>query len=105
AAVTDRDVQIAKLIGRGYTRGEVASRLKVSTKTVSRVMGRPDARALAQRTRELGDPDAVAVLRELLTSPNDHVRLRAAIALLREPVAPDAAIEDDRPRIQVFARG
>ena len=101
--MSPRDTQICRLTARGYDRGEVAVRTNVSTKTVSRVLKRPESQALVQRIREQVDPSAVQVLRELLSSPSDSIRLSAARTLLQTPLPLDdpETDADERPRITV----
>ena len=105
-SLSPRDEQIARLKGRGLRTCEVAARLGVSESTVKRVLrDSTEAQALARRTREAADPAAVDVLRELLSSQSEQVRLRAAIALLAAPVAdPAAPDEGDASRVTVVER-
>jgi hypothetical protein len=99
--LSQRDTAIARLRGMGYSQPETAARLKLSTRTVQRVMKQPEAQAFAQRIREQHDPQATDVLRALLSSANESIRLQAARTLLLTPV-PDDDPDDDRPRITVY---
>jgi len=101
--LTPRDTQICRLTARGYDRGEVAVRTNVSAKTVQRVLKQPEAQALVRKIQEQVDPSAVEVLRELLSSPSDSIRLSAARALLQTPLPYDdpETDADERPRITV----
>jgi transposase len=105
--VTSRDEAIARLTGRGFSRGEVAQRLNISAKTVQRVMKQPAAQALAERVREQVDPEVSEVLRELLRSPSDAIRLGACRLLLQAPfpLEDPETDPDERPRIQVYTNG
>lgn len=104
--LSPRDLAVARLVGRGFTHREAASRTKISNKTVARIMAQPQAQELAQRIRETVNPDAVATLQELLTSHSENVRLAAARALLGIAVPEDDPNEPDdtRPYIQVTPR-
>jgi hypothetical protein len=83
--VTARDKQVAILTGRGYTREDVARRVGLSVRQVQRILADPEVRELAQATQEQTDPSAVEVLRDLLTSDREDIRLRAAQILLKTP--------------------
>lgn len=100
----DKERMLAKMIGRGYTRTEAALRLDVSTKTVTRTLKKAEVVALAQETMEAIDPDAADVLRELLSSEREEIRLRAAMALLRDPPPPPEDAPSNVPTITVVDR-
>jgi HEAT repeat protein len=104
--VTVKEEMVARLWGRGYTNAEIASRVKIGGRQVQRCKKNPAVQALAQRIREQTDPSAVDVLRELLTSRSETVRLQAARTLLLTPIAAEEPEEDDdgAPRITVLAR-
>jgi hypothetical protein len=78
--------RVARLVGQGFSRTEVARIMLISTKTVMRVMKDPGMLDLARSVFEEDDrePGAAEVLRRLLTSQNENVRLRAAVALLQQ---------------------
>jgi hypothetical protein len=91
----ERHRSAAALLGQGATQAEAAEAAGVRRRTIQDWMKRDDFAALVQETREReasSEPGALATLRELLKSPDDSVRLRAAIALLnagrggRDPV-------------------
>jgi len=97
----DKERRAAELVGRGMTRGEVARRLGVSARTISRALSKPAVAAIAAEARESLDPSAAEVLRALLGSDKEEIRLRAAVALLRDP-PPQAAPASTGPTVTVF---
>jgi hypothetical protein len=105
--VNHKEDACARLAGRGYTIAEIASRMKLGRRQVQRYVNTPEARALAREIREQIDPDATDVLRELLHSRSESIRLQAARTLLLTPVPAEAdldAEDDGSPRITVTAR-
>ena len=94
--MTAAQKRAARLLGQGYTSAAVARRLGISERTLRSWKKLPGFLELARREQaESGDPDAREVLRELLHSDNEMVRLRAAVALLTRPGEPD----DEEPAI------
>lgn len=97
----DKERRAAELVGRGMTRYEVARRLGVSTRTISRTLAKPAVASAAASARESLDPSAADVLRALLSSDKDEIRLRAAVALLRDP-PPQAEPISASPTVTVY---
>jgi HEAT repeat protein len=97
--MTSQQRQAAEMIGRGYSRREAADAVGVSLRTIGNWLDGVDGfRALAQEVQKTTpEPNALAVLRDLLTSKDESIRLRAAEALLRPAARDAAAATEDRP--------
>jgi hypothetical protein len=94
--MTPRMRRAARLLGLGYSQKEVARRVGVGDRTIREWLAKVDGfRDLAQASQdELADPSALDVLRDLLHSPTESIRLSAAKSLLYRPAwvpDPDAA--------------
>jgi len=88
--------RLVELLGRGYGVKRAATVLGRSERTLwAWLAADPTIRERAAKTQEDVDPQAVDVLRELLSHTDPKIRLQAATALLRAP-AESAAPDDDR---------
>ena len=96
----ERHRSAAAVLGQGGTMPEAAEAAGVGTRSVQEwLRRREDFRALVDdaRSREAGhEPGALATLRDLLKSPDEAVRLRAAIALLNAGRGGRDHAEDDK---------
>jgi hypothetical protein len=92
-SLTATQTRAAELLAHGFTQGETARRVGCSVRSLGRWLAdNPDFALAAQaETDSVGD-QPVEVLRSLLSSDNDQVRLRAAAALTeidKRNAAPD----------------
>ena len=101
--VTSQQRRAASLLGRGFSQQETGKRVGCNERTLRTWLTKvPGFREAAQREREAsGDPSAIGVLHELLHSKSETVRLRAAVALLRNP--PEPKDEAEHASIIVYA--
>lgn len=91
--MNNREKKLSDLLGRGYTNKGCANALGVTERTVQRMRQvNPDINTEAARLQAERDPDAVEVLRRLLSDTDPNIRLKAAVALLRTP---DEATDPD----------
>ena len=103
----DHHREAAAMLGQGATQAEAAEAVGRTVRTVRDWMRREDFRALVDesRGREAShEPGALATLRELLKSPDEAIRLRAAIELVRTGRGGrDPAEDEEAPRLEVFS--
>jgi transposase-like protein len=100
AALTYQQRHAIRLLALGHTQAAVALRVGCHTRTLRRWKETLPhyARALEEAISELRDPTAEDVLRELLYSADEKVRLAAASALLKaRAVIPGMDDEDGKP--------
>jgi hypothetical protein len=88
--LTHRQRRAARLDAYGHNRETIAARCGCSVSSIRDWRRFPEYQAERERiAREMPEEDASAVLRDLLHSDDDKVRLGAATALLRVPGLPD----------------
>ncbi len=100
----DRRRRVAELTGRGLAQTDIARRLGCSVRTVRRDLAEPVIAARAREVRSQVDPSASDVLRDLLSSEREDIRLAAARALLtlKVPDLPDGATESSAVQVHVI---
>jgi transposase-like protein len=102
SVLTTEEQRIAKLLGQGYTRAAVAQALGVSEPTIQRrLRANPAILEAAQDEQVDRDPDAVEVLRQLLQSDREDIRLKAATALLHPNTRLAADAPDSEPDVVI----
>jgi HEAT repeat protein len=96
--VNEIQERAARMLGRGHSQTAAAKEAGVTDRTIrSWLQTVPGFREAAQHELELApEPDALTTLRALLKSSREDIRLRAAIALMRQP---DDGPTDDAPQL------
>jgi hypothetical protein len=96
--LTVKQKRAARDLAMGYSQRVTARRVGVDPRTVTRWLSdNPVFREYVEelRPKVANEPEAEAVLRDLLFSDNENIRLGAARELRRMPVSPSGSPDDD----------